>query len=651
MRIKVKIPLLIVVALAWIVIISSCANQGMPMGGPKDSIPPVLLETSPAYRALNFDGDKVQFTFDEYIIHDKVSEMLVVSPPLEKRPTIRTKGKALIIQFNEKLKDSTTYSLDFKNSIADNNEKNPYKNLRFSFSTGNIYDSLRVAGRLMNAFNLEAIDKGLVLLQSNLHDSAAFKVRPNYIAKTDAKGFFMIDNVAPGTYNIFAINDVNNNLLYDEGAEEFAFIDSVVVPTAEFIAEPDTLINGLDSLLISGHTQFYPKPIFLRQFTEDIFDQYIDSYKRKTRFMCEFVFNESVCDTFNVNLVGIDTKDWYKLEYNEKMDSIIVWIADTTIAKNDTLFMELSYYQLDSLEQLYVQKDTLEMNFKTPKKKSSKRKKKSKNKEKNKPKPIEQFSWITNASKSIFELNNDIILKTPEPVSFFDSTQVLLYLTDDTLKTPLKFGFTKDTSEWRQYRIKYNWEPETGYTLEIDSAACTNIFGITSKQLKKEFVIREEDYYGSVIITASNVYCPMLVQLLKNDKNESVLFEHTITKDGTVVFDYLVPGKYKAKVIYDENGNGKWDTGSYQDKYQPEKVGYENEVIKVRSNWDKELIWNQSPNYGFVKNIRDYELEEQQRKAAAKKAREERTNPKRPQNNQNSLMRGGGNMRGSDIIR
>ncbi len=651
MQIKVKIPFLFVAVLAWIVIISSCANQGMPTGGPKDSLPPVLIETSPAFRALNFDGDKVKFTFDEYVISDAISEMLVVSPPLEKKPTIRTKGKSLIIQFNEELKDSTTYSLDFKNSIADNNERNEYKNMRFSFSTGPVYDSLRVAGRLMNAFNLEAVDKGLIVLQKNLHDSAVFRVRPDYIAKTDEKGFFMIDNIAPGTYNIFAINDANNNLLYDEGAEEFAFIDSVIVPSAKFFAEPDTVVDGADSLLISGHTQFYPGPIFLHQFTEDIFDQYLDDYKRKTRYKCEFYFSESVADTFNVRLIGFDTNNWYQLEYNDKKDSMSLWITDTTIARNDSLLMELSYFQLDSMAELYVQKDTLEMVFIKKEKTKTKKKKRSKETKEDKPKPIEQFSWISNAGSSVFELNNDIYLTAPEPVSFFDSTQVVLYLTDDTLKTPLKIEFSKDTSTWRRYIIKHNWEPETGYTLEIDSAACTNIYGITSHRFVKKFVTREEDYYGSVIVNATNVYCPMLVQLLKNDDDETVLFEHTIEKDGAVVFDYLVPGKYKAKVIYDENGNGKWDTGSYQDKYQPEEVGYENEVIKVRSNWDKELLWNMKPDNSFIKNIRDLELEEQKRKAAEKKAREEKENPKRPANNLNNMMQGGGNIRGTDIIR
>lgn len=492
MQIKGEIPLLIVAVLAWIVIISSCANQGMPTGGPRDSVPPILLETSPMYKSLNFTGNKVQFTFNEYIISDEVSEKLVISPPLEKRPIIRTKGKTLIIQFNEELMDSTTYSLDFKNSIADNNEKNPYKSMRFSFSTGDVYDSLRVAGVLMDAFNLEPVESGLVMLQKNLHDSAVYSVRPNYIAKTDENGVFMIDNIAPGKYNLFAINDANNDLIYNEGAEEFAFVDSLVVPSSEFLEELDTLVKGTDSLLVLGHTHFYPDPFYLRQFTEDIFDQYMDSYSRDTRYKCSFAFSESVKDTFDIKLVGNEATDWYQMEYNDKMDSLVIWIADTMIARQDTLFMELSYYQLDSAAQLYVQKDTIEMNFTDKVKKISKKKRKSKDEGKEKPEPIKQFDWKTSASASIIELNKNITLIAPEPVSYFDSTQIVLFLTEDTLKTPLKIKFEKDTSAWRQYQISHKWEPETGYTFEIDSAACTNIYGISSKKLSKKFKTRDE---------------------------------------------------------------------------------------------------------------------------------------------------------------
>jgi hypothetical protein len=620
MNIKGKIPLLIVAGLAWIVIISSCANIGMPTGGPRDSVPPALVGTDPVYKALNFDGKNVKLTFSEYISIDKISETLVISPPLEKRPIIKTKSKTLIIQFNEELKDSTTYSFDFKNSVVDNNEKNPIDNLRFSFSTGNIYDSLRVAGRVVNAFDLEPIEKGLVLLQSNLHDSAVFTVRPDYIARTDEEGLFMIDNIAGGTYQIFALNDLNGDLLYNEGAEEIAFIDTLVVPSVEFHEALDTLVKGVDSMLILGHSHFYPEPFYMRYFIEDIFEQFLESADRETRNKCLFLFNESVEDTFNVRLLNNDTENWSLFEYNQKADSIVLWITDTMVTREDSLFMEVSYFQLDMDNERYVQKDTLLMKFSDPKV-DTKRKKRKKDEEEE-PEPIPQFDWNTNLS-STMELNKSITIVAPEPLEYFDSTQVLLYLSEDTLKTPLDFNFQKSTA-YRTYTISYEWEPEQTYSLQIDSAASVNIYGITSKELDKSFKAREKDYYGSIKFQFTNLEMPMLVQMLKNDDEEQVLRQLEIDKNGSVLFEYLPPDKYKVKVIYDENNNGKWDEGSYQDNIQPERVAYVQEVIKLRSNWTESYNWDLTPDLSLTKDIRDLELEAKKRKEAEEKARKEK---------------------------
>ncbi len=644
MNIKGKFPLLIVAALAWIVIISSCANIGMPTGGPRDSIPPVLLGTSPEYKALNYEGKNVRLTFSEYLQTDAISEILVISPPLEKRPLIRTKSKTLIIQFNEELKDSTTYSLDFKNSIVDNNEKNPLENLRFSFSTGPVYDSLRVAGRVVNAFNLEPIDKGLVLLQSNLHDSAVYRVRPNYIAKTDEEGLFMIDNIAGGTYNIFALNDLNGDLIYNEGAEEIAFVDSMVIPSVEFHEEPDTLVKGVDSLLILGHSHFHPEPFYMRFFVEDIFEQFMESAERETRNKCLFLFNESVADSFNVELINAESDNWQLFEYNKKVDSLVLWITDTMVSRQDSLYMELSYYQLDSAAQKYIQKDTVLMKYSDPKEKPKKRRRKAEQ-EDDKPEPIPQFSWETNLS-STMELNGLIKLTAPEPVEYFDESMVNLYLTKDTLKTPLEFKFTEIESAYRSYMVSYKWEPETEYTFSIDSAACTNIFGITSQTLTRRFKAREEDYYGSITFMFSNVEMPMLVQILKNNDEEEVLRQQRFDENGAVTFEYLAPEKYKVKVIYDENDNGKWDGGSYQDKIQPERVAYVQEVVKVRSNWSiDDYTWDLTPDRTFTKNVRDLELEEKKRKEAEEKAKKESEAER-----QNSPFRPGNTNSGSSGI-
>jgi hypothetical protein len=646
MRFTEKLPYIIVACFAWIVIISSCANQGMPTGGPRDTIPPVLVGTYPGYKSLNFRGNEVRLTFDEFIIPDQVSEKLVISPPLEKRPTILTKSRTLIVRFTESLRDSVTYSLDFKNSIVDNNERNPYENLRFSFSTGNKLDTLRVAGRVMNAFNLEPVENALVLLHRNLHDSAVFTIRPNYIARTDKDGMYLFDNIAEGKYNIFSLNDMNNNLRYNEGAEEIAFHDTLVVPSAVFHAEADTMATGADSLLVSGHIHFLPEPIYLRQFTEHIFEQFLKTSRRDSRHQFTLVFNESVRDTFGIRLIDDEIRDWYVAEPNLKFDSLTFWIADTTLAARERFMVELSYYQLDTADQLFLQKDTVQLQY--TEREDPRRRRRIRDDEEEGPPPVPQFNWITNLSPTGFDLNKDIVISAPQPIHALDSSDIKLYLADDTLKTQLPFRFAPDTMTWRTYRISYPWKQETTYTLEMDSAAAVNIYGITSRKLLSTFKTRPADYYGTINLALTGVEGQILVQLLENRASEGLIRQKVITEDQNVVFDYLPPERYRVKIVYDRNRNEKWDSGSYQDKYQPEQVSYINEVIRVRSNWDSNLSWNVEPDPTFTKNIRDREAEEQQRKEAEEKARREREGDYSPEpQQQNDMFRQGGSTPGS----
>ena len=656
MKLVYRLPNIIIAGLTWVVIVSSCANQGMPTGGPQDTIPPVLVGTYPQYKTLNFKGDEVRLTFNEFIVPDQVSEMLVVSPPLEKRPTILTRSKSLIVRFNEDLRDSVTYSLDFKNSVVDNNEINPYLNLRFLFSTGDKIDTFRIAGRVLDAFILEPVENALILLHRNLHDSAVYTLRPDYIAKSGKEGLFLFDNLAKGSYRIFSLSDMNNDMLYNEGAEKISFSDSLLVPSAEYHAELDTVTTGADSLLVTGHIHFYPGPVYLRQFTERIFDQYLKNSRRNSRYMCTFVFNESVRDSFDVTLVervasdtaGIESPvfrvadynltDWYVLEPNQKYDSLTLWIADTALAAQEIIHMELSYLMLDSLNQLFLKKDTVEMQFQQ-KEEETKRRRRERDEEEEEPPPVVQFYWITNITTSGFGLNKDIILTSPQPVLYLDTSAIKLYLTDDSLKTSLSYTFEKDTLAWRTYRLSFPWESETSYSIEIDSAACGNIYGITSKKLQSVFKTRSRDYYGVINLELTGVSGQVLIQLLENNDEETVITQEMITKDQKVVFDYLEPKKYRVKVVYDENENGKWDAGSYQDKYQPERVAYINEVIKVRSNWDSNLSWNLEIDPTFTKNIRDRELEEQQRKEAEEKARQGREGQLRTPQQQNDMLR------------
>jgi len=429
------------------------------------------------------------------------------------------------------------------------------------------------------------------LLHKNLHDSAIYTLIPDYIAKTDEEGNFLISNLAPGKYRLFSLEDANNDLRYNEGAERVAFADSLIIPGAEFHQEADTLARGVDSLLIEGHTHFYPGPIYLRQFTEEIFEQYLKTSKRETRNKCTFVFNEPVTDTFELRTLDFDMPDWYILEHNEKYDSLTVWIADTVLAKKDTIPMELSYSQLDSLNQFYIKKDTLELVFSEDLPEESRRGRRGREKdtEEEDAESIPQFTWESNISSSPFDLNKDIILTSPQPLKHVELSGLLLYLAEDSLKSPLDFILVPDSLAWRTYKLSFPWESDTRYTLEIDSAASENIYGMTSRALNRTFTTREEDYYGAINLELKEVSSQVLVQLLENTTEEKVVEQKIINEEQTVIFNYIPPAKYKLKIIYDYNENGEWDTGSFQDKYQPERVAYSDEVIRIRSNWENNI--------------------------------------------------------------
>jgi len=644
MKLIEKIPYLLVAGFISLLLYSSCANQGMPTGGPKDSIPPVLLKTSPNLRELNFKGDEVQFTFDEYIISDEVSEILVVSPPLLKRPTIRKKSKTLMIQFNEELRENSTYSLDFKNSIADNNEKNPLKGLRFSFSTGDKYDSLRVAGVVKKAGNLDPVENALVMLYRNLNDSAVTKTVPDYIAKTDKRGIFMIDNIAPGSYRLYSVNDVNTDLKYNEGAEEIAFCDSLIIPSAHFTESPDTLTSGADSLLISGQTVFSPEPVYLLQFAEDIFEQYLISSKRETKYRCQFILAEPADDSFRISMPGRDDSGWFMLEPNKKRDTLNFWITDTLVASLDTFNIELAYTAIDSSGSFYIKKDTLNLPFTSEEPESSKRGRK----EKDGPPEIKQFGFETNV-KSGFDLNIPVYITAPEPVRFFDTDKVRLYLDEDTTGTPLEIVVETDSAVFRRYKINYKWEPKTSYRFEIDSAACTSIYGVTNQKFSQKFETQKEDYYGRVVAQLKNVPGQVIVQLLKDDKEETLVQSRVASRDGKVTFDFLPPVKLKLRVVYDTNSNGIWDSGSFPEHRQPEKMAYLQKIIKIRSNWDQEETWDITPDNTFPKVIFDQELEEQKQKAKEQKQTEDGQTPtqsgsKSTSGTQRSLKTGSGKL-------
>ncbi len=609
-----KIFFLVIIVIGYLSFFTSCANIGMPSGGLKDSIPPVIVRSTPAFDQRNFNDQKVRLTFNEFVIIEGLNEKFVVSPPTTKKPIIRTKGKSIIIDLNEKLKPNTTYSLDFKDGVSDNNERNSLRNLRLAFSTGPDFDSLRVVGFIKDAFNLEPIANSFVLLYRGRSDTLVYKTRPDFIAKTDEKGFFAVTNLPADTFHVYGLSDVDNNLKFSPGSDSISFLDNLVIPSAVFLPERDTAISGLDTLLIFGKTKFSPEPVYLLRFGEPFFDLRLDKYVHPSRKIVDLTFTQSVADTFSIEPINFIAKPgWKYTEISAKSDSIRIWLTDSLVYNKDTLIFKVDYLQQDSLKEYYTRSDTLRLFFTDVTQTA-----KNKRKERRRVDKEELSVQLTTNTKSGFDIYRNIIIESPEPIAVFDTTKISLFEKKDTLFFPISYKLTADSLNKRRYFMTHAWKFGTNYKLNIDSTAIKTIYNTYSKKVKEEFKTQEEDYYGKITLSLKNVTVPTIIELLTDDKDEKIVKSEAVTKDGLVAFKYLEPRKYLIKAIFDRNNNGKWDTGDLKKKIQPEEVMYYLEVVKVRGNWESEPPWT-LPTQQFSKKIFDKELEEQKLKDKLKK--------------------------------
>ena len=226
--------------IVWIlltaIISAGCANRGIgPQGGPKDSIPPVPVRSVPEMGATNFNGKRIEVTFDEYIQLNNVGSNLLMSPPMQTPPDVRARGKRMIVNFQDTLYDNTTYTIDFGEAVCDFRERVPLKGYSFYFSTGDEIDTLEYTGRVYEASSLNPMQGILVGIHRDLSDTAFTKHPFLRIAKTDAQGYFRIGNIHPGTYRLYAVDDFGRDYRLTPG-EAYAFADEPITVSA-----PDTL--------------------------------------------------------------------------------------------------------------------------------------------------------------------------------------------------------------------------------------------------------------------------------------------------------------------------------------------------------------------------------------------------------------------------
>jgi Bacterial Ig-like domain len=599
--------------------------MGSLSGGSRDVTPPKVVSSTPKNYSVNFKKEKVEITFDEFIVLDNVNQELVISPPLPDRTDVRLKNKSILIELQNDLIDSTTYTLNFGQSIKDNNEGNILENFEFVFSTGSYLDSLSIYGRLLNSFdNTPPKDPIGIMLYDHIYDSVVYKEKPIYIGKTDKEGYFAINNLRADTFKIFALKDFNSNFLFDLPTEEIAFIDSSIYLTPEFFSRfaGDTLVvdtlsqvqkDSIDKATKSnekfsgkrsaslntnrfdaenktkksgfrGKSNFDKILVEMSLFTEKNDNQFLSDNNRKSNNLIDFSFNLPVSDSFKFRSLIPDREDWYFMEENATRDTFNLWITDSTVIKSDSVWLELSYISKDSLLNNYLKKDSLIFIYRDPNRQTTSRK--NKNIE---GKIKENFLNLNlRPGGSTAELNAKMYLESTTPVTSYDSSKLVLSKTVDTLQVAIPVSIMADKKSSRKLKILNTWEPDTKYILTIYPGAVTDIYGITNDTLNLKFTTRKSDYYGVLLVNVSGVKDSVIVQIM--DEKEKVIRESTIQKDQLIRYEYMKPANYIIKFIHDSNGNGKWDTGKYIKGLQPERVEYYRDGdASVRSNWEVEI--------------------------------------------------------------
>lgn len=557
----------------------SCAKISSPGGGPRDTDPPVILKSEPVNGTTMFGEKSFSVSFDEYVVLDKINDKFMVSPPLTTKPGVKIKGKEIVVSWDEKLADSTTYTFYFQDAIRDNNENNPIPNFQYVFSTGPVLDSLSVSGNVFNAFDLEVVSDMTVMMYSNLSDTAPRRIIPAYISRPDPSGGFVISNVRPGNYRLYAVKDLNGNKIYDLDDETFAFCDSILVITPAENSKTDLDTISFKPAAAPETTKPYIYTFGRHRiyaFTAEPRKQYLKFAERRSAGLLTFGLALPHDTTgLSVILTDVPPEAWF-MEQNSRRDSFRLWITDAGVYDRDLIEACLTYPFTDSTGSDVIRKDTTTLRYtKPPAGRGSLRK------------PTRSFT--TNLGSRI-RPGTVAWFSGSAPMNQPDTSRMSFSQLIDTIAKKLPVIFTRDTTDSRRYIMTAAFIPGATYSLRCLDGAFSDIYGITSDSTVYKFTVSTSEDYGSVSATLSGYAGAVIVQLLGD--REKVVREIFVTSPGKIKFGLLDKGRYRMKVIYDLDGNREWTTGDFRKRRDPEPVSYYAGELDVKINWELEQDWD-----------------------------------------------------------
>lgn len=585
---------------------SRCASMMIPTGGPRDTLPPVIVNMTPD----NFSTDrplvghgKIYIEFDEFVQLKDQQKEFFTSPQMKKKPTVTLRGRGIVIQLRDTLLPNTTYALNFGSALRDNNEGNPLHSMRYVFSTGPEIDSMILSGYTADAYKADSVSKTFIWFfpadsveDIAEYDSTIFKYKPAVIARAENNGIFIAQNLKPVPYRVYAVQDKNDNQLYEPGSDQVGFLDGTYNPAAlpDFAMWYDSLRH-----YVSAEPQLY-----LRMFTDRAFRrQVLAQSERPLQHKALLYFSAPHPQIDSIRFDSIPEGGFIVDPQTVGRDTLALWFTVPSAQLPDTLRGSVTYFKHDSVNVLRRVTEPLKLSWRFIETKEQQREREKLERERRRAEEAgEEWTEPRKPSPFAFKLplngeinpENHLTVDFDYPLARLDSAAMLLTLLKaDNSVEDVPVRFVRDTALLRRWYVRAPWKPEGQYTLTIPAGAITDVAGFTNDSIVGKYTVFDPEKFATVKIDVrGREGVQYIVQLL--DGSGSLKQERCGVVSGPVRFNYVSPGEIKFRVIEDLNGNGKWDSGDVVARRQPERAEMfvdeqGGETFATKANWDIEF--------------------------------------------------------------
>jgi len=510
----------------------SCAKRGSITGGLKDTLAPVLKYSSPKNMSTNFEGDEIILGFDEYVKLKNLNKQLIISPPMKHEPLIlpTTASKVITIKIKDTLQPNTTYSFNFGQSIADNNEGNAINQFKYIFSTGPYIDSLSISGQIKDAYEKNVDNFVSVMLyevNDTFKDSIIYKQSPRYITNTlDSLRTFKLENLKAGKYLLVALKDKGGNNRYNPKDDKIGFLKHYITVPNDTVFELELFkevlpLKAFKPIQASGNRLYLPyegkqdfktsKPKIVLKHGDEVLETIVTAFPKK--------------------------------------DSLQVWYKPL---KADSLSMEVSrdtYNKRFSFKVKDIKKDTLN---------------------------------IKAVQNGVINFRDRFTLESATPLVKFDKSKIRLVNKDS-----VAVDFTTEYDEFEQkLYVDFKKEPVDKYNVTFFPGALTDFYEKTNDTLAYKLTTKEHADYGNLVLNLRNVKRFPIIVEITNKKGDVVLASAYSEGNTKITFDLLQPEAFTLRITYDDNKNKRYDAGSFLNKTYSEEVFYYQKEVDVRTNWD-----------------------------------------------------------------